>query len=165
MRYWKYIAGLSVLMILTGCGDSSVSEQAGSNIAGAAVDFASGLGKGVDEKMLVELETEPSLAERGLTVTVGKGRNLGSGRAAVYVIADKPFTGAMVVKALDASGNEIGRATSPVDLKQDDANYVDLRFPPQMDTNLVRKYRVSVRPLAQGEVISPVEVEKKADNI
>jgi hypothetical protein len=113
--------------------------------------------------MLVELESEPSLAAHGLIVTVGKGRDLDSGRAAVYVVAEKPFAGAMLVKALDASGSEIGRALSPVELKQDDAAYVDLRFPSQMDNNLVRKYRVSVRLLAAGEVIPPVKDEEKAD--
>ncbi|MDR0672663.1 MAG: hypothetical protein LBF93_03165 [Zoogloeaceae bacterium] len=165
MRSWKYLAGLSAVMVLTGCGEGSVPEQAGSTIGGTVVDFASGLGKGVDEKMLVELELESSVAEYGLAITVGKNRDLGSGRTAVYVVTEKPFTGAMLVKALDASGNEIGRATSSVTLKQDDAAYVDLLFPPQMDSNLVRKYRVSVRLPAEGEVIPPpASTEEAADN-
>jgi len=146
MQLSKIIIGLSALAALSGCSDGdSVSKNTASTITGTAVDFATGLGKGVDEKMLVAVESEPALESAGLKATLGKSRDGVSNRSTIYVVATNAYKGAIVAKALDANGNEIGRAQTDIDLKQDDASYVDLQFPEQMDSSLVRKYRVTVR--------------------
>ncbi len=89
----------------------SISQRAGAVVSGSATDFISGLGAGVDEKMRVALELDPSLASHGLQATMGKGRTMGTNQAAIYVVAgDSPYKGKLVAKALDQAGLEIGRA-------------------------------------------------------
>lgn len=95
--------------------------------------------------MSVRLQTDPGLAARGLTVTQGKSRGMGSKDAAVYVVADKPFKGKLVARALDADGTEIGRAVVEEEFAADDARYVTFTFNEEMDSQLVRTYAVSAR--------------------
>lgn len=124
----------------------SVSQRAGAAVGGAATDFISGLGAGVDEKMKVATEFDASFASHGLEATIGKGRSMGTNLAAIYVVAgDTPFKGKVVAKALDQDGKEIGRAQTELELAADDATYVTMTFNEEMDSNLVRKYLLSVR--------------------
>ncbi|MDR1074822.1 MAG: hypothetical protein LBL59_00495 [Xanthomonadaceae bacterium] len=140
------VAALVALAVLAaGCGDKSLSQRTGSAVSGAATDFLSGLGEGVDQKMEMALELDPSMNASGLTVTLGKGRGLASNRASIYVVSNAPFNGTLMAKAQDKDGREIGRATADVELENDDAKYVDFQFDDQMDGNLVRKYLISVR--------------------
>ncbi|MDR1462989.1 MAG: hypothetical protein LBI68_07635 [Azoarcus sp.] len=145
MQYWKFFIGVAALSALAGCGDDSVSKKTGSSISGAVVDFASGLGQGVDEKMLVVVEADSTLVDKGLTATLGKDRGTVDNQSTVYIVSEKPFKGVLSARALDKDDNEIGRAQTDIDLKEDDAAYVDFQFPGQMDSKLVRKYRISVR--------------------
>ncbi|MBH1665639.1 hypothetical protein ABE543_07535 [Stenotrophomonas sp. TWI169] len=125
--------------------DTSVSQKAGSAISGTAADFVAGLGEGVDKRMNVTLQADPGLAARGLTITLGKSRGMGSKEAAVYVVADKAFNGKLVARALDAEGSEIGRASADVEFAADDARYVTFQFNEEMDSQLVRSYAVAAR--------------------
>lgn len=125
---------------------ASVSQRAGAAVSGVATDFISGLGAGVDEKMKVETEFDASFADHGLQATLGKGRGMGSNLAAIYVVAgNTPFKGKLLAKAMDQEGKEIGRAQAELQLAADDATYVTLNFNEEMDSNLVRKYLLSVR--------------------
>jgi hypothetical protein len=143
MELWKYGVMVSALLgLLAGCGDNA--QDAGKEVGSSAANFIAGVGEGIDQKMKVDLELDPSMVSNGLTVTLGKGRAMGSNKASVYVMAGRSFEGTMLAKALDAEGNEIGRARSPFSLAQNDAIYVDFQFNEQMDSSLVRKYRLSV---------------------
>lgn len=139
--------GVLVSVLVAGCGskEESLSQRTGSAVAGAATDFLSGVGEGIDKRMAVELDIDPGLAERGLEVTLGKDRGLGTNAAAVYVIAARSFEGKLMAKALDAEGKEIGRSTMDVAMEADDAQYVNFSFGQEMDSSLVRRYAVSVR--------------------
>jgi len=142
----KSIVVVALVLALTACkDDTSMSQKAGSAISGTAADFVAGLGEGVDKRMSVTLQTDPGLAARGLTVTQGKSRGKGSKYAAVYVVADKPFKGRLVARALDADGTEIGRAVVDEEFAADDARYVTFTFNEEMDSQLVRTYAVSAR--------------------
>ncbi len=142
----KLIVGVALVLALAACkDDASMSQKAGSAISGTAADFVAGLGEGVDKRMNVTLQPDPALAARGLTVTLGKSRGMGSKDAAVYVVADKPFKGKLVARALDAEGTEIGRAVSEQEFQADDARYVNFQFNEEMDSQLVRTYAVSAR--------------------
>jgi hypothetical protein len=145
MQHIKYIAALSALALLAGCGDRPTSKDIGAAVSDSVVDFASGFGQRIDEKMQTEMDIDPTLASNGLQITFGKGRAMGTNQATVYVLADKPFKGSFLFKALDKSGVEIGRAQTDAELKAGDAQYVDVQFPSQMDSSLVRKYHISVR--------------------
>jgi len=140
------IVVVALVLALTACkDDTSMSQKAGSAISGTAADFLAGLGEGVDKRMNVTLQTDPGLAARGLTVTQGKSRGMGSKDAAVYVVADKPFKGKLVARALDGEGTEIGRAVVEEEFAADDARYVTFTFNEEMDSQLVRTYAVSAR--------------------
>ncbi|HIE5355642.1 TPA: hypothetical protein ACXNP2_002249 [Stenotrophomonas maltophilia] len=140
---------IMVIALALGLGackdDTSVSQKAGSAISGTAADFVAGLGEGVDKRMNVTLQADPGLAARGLTITLGKSRGMGSKEAAVYVVADKAFNGKLVARALDAEGTEIGRASADVEFAADDARYVTFQFNEEMDSQLVRSYAVAAR--------------------
>ncbi|MBH1433456.1 hypothetical protein I5U42_19365 [Stenotrophomonas maltophilia] len=142
----KVIVVMVLALGLAACkDDTSVSQKAGSAISGTAADFVAGLGEGVDKRMSVTLQADPGLAARGLTVTLGKSRGMGSKDAAVYVVADKAFKGKLVARALDADGTEIGRAAAEVEFAADDARYVTFQFNEEMDSQLVRSYAVAAR--------------------
>ena len=142
----KSIMVMALALALVACkDDTSMSQKAGSAISGTAADFVAGLGEGVDKKMNVTLQVDPGLAAHGLTVTLGKSRGMGSKDAAVYVVADKPFKGRLVARALDADGTEIGRAVVDEEFAADDARYVTFTFNEEMDSQLVRTYAVSAR--------------------
>jgi len=144
MKEWTTV--LALALALTACKDDrSVSQKAGSAITGTAADFVAGLGEGVDKHMNVTLQADPSLAARGLTVTLGKSRAMGSKESAVYVVAENAFTGTLVARALDSNGTEIGRASAEQEFVADDARYVTFHFNEEMDSQLVRAYAVSAR--------------------
>ncbi|MBE5268989.1 MULTISPECIES: hypothetical protein [unclassified Stenotrophomonas] len=142
----RTIMVIALALGLVACkDDTSVSQKAGSAISGTAADFVAGLGEGVDKRMNVTLQADPGLAARGLTITLGKSRGMGSKEAAVYVVADKAFNGKLVARALDAEGSEIGRASADVEFAADDARYVTFQFNEEMDSQLVRSYAVAAR--------------------
>lgn len=142
----KSIVVMALVLSLAACkDDASVSQKAGSAISGTAADFVAGLGEGVDKRMTVTLQADPALAARGLTVTQGKSRGMGSKNAAVYVVADKPFKGKLVARALDGEGTEIGRSVVEEEFAADDARYVTFTFNEEMDSQLVRTYALSAR--------------------
>ncbi len=137
---------VAVVLALSACGDdSSLSQKAGSAISGTATDFVAGLGEGVDKRMSLKLDVDPAIAANGMTVTLGKSRGMGSKDAAVYVVATKPYKGALMARALDESGTEIGRSRVEVDFPADDAQYVNFTFNEEMDSQLVRSYALSLR--------------------
>ncbi|PTS77738.1 hypothetical protein DBR33_02785 [Stenotrophomonas sp. HMWF022] len=142
----KAIVMMSLLLGLVACKDGiSMSQKAGSAISGTAADFVAGLGEGVDKRMAVTLLIDPAVAERGLSITMGKSRGAGSKDVAVYVVAGTAFNGRLVARALDAEGVEIGRAVVDEEFSADDARYVTFKFNEEMDSQLVRTYALSVR--------------------
>lgn len=142
----KGIFVVSLVLALSACGeDRSLSQKAGSAISGTATDFVAGLGEGVDKRMALKLDVDPTLAANGMTVTLGKSRGMGSKDASVYVVATRPYKGAFLSRALDESGTEIGRSRVDVEFTADDAKYVNFVFNEEMDSQLVRSYGISLR--------------------
>ncbi|PJJ98824.1 hypothetical protein CO615_06550 [Lysobacteraceae bacterium NML75-0749] len=136
----------AMVLALAACGDDrSLSQKAGSVLSGSATDFVAGLGEGVDKKMTLELLLDPAFEANGLTVTLGKSRGVGSKDASVYIVSAKPFKGAIMARALDESGTEIGRSRVEVEFAEDDAKYVNFNFNEEMDSQLVRSYALSLR--------------------
>jgi hypothetical protein len=140
------------LVVVAGCGkhDESAAKRAGNAVGETVTDFASGIGKGVDKKMTVNVELSKPLSDRGLSKTVAKlaetekHAHVSKG-VSVYLIASKPFKSKLVAKALDGDGLEIGRSTVDVDFAADDAKYVNFTFDPQMDRQLVAKYVIDLK--------------------
>jgi hypothetical protein len=139
-----------LLVVAAGCGkhDESLAKRTGSKVGETLTDFASGVGKGVDKQMAVNVELSKAVADQGVSKTVAKSTGLDHPNAkgiSIYLIASKAFKSKLVARALDKDGQEIGRSTSDVDLAADDAKYVTFQFDPQMDTQLVEKYVIDVK--------------------
>lgn len=94
------------------------------------------------------IEASSSLSKNGLSMPRAEdaGMNAAKRREVVcYIIAEKPFFGTLIARALDEDGREIGRGTQQVALNRDDAQEVVLSFPPNLRAQAVAKFVVSAR--------------------
>jgi len=127
---------LAASLVLAGCGrrDESLAKKAGSKVGETITDFGSGIGAGVDSALSIPVEVGRSAADLGLSKTVSKweGRSL-----SVYVIAKEPTSAALVAKAYNRAGDEIGRSKVEAAFAKDDAKYLKFDFAPEMDSRLV----------------------------
>jgi hypothetical protein len=145
----KVISGLVLVAVLAaGCGKKSddFAKRAGETVGEKLTDFTKGVGKGVDQRMMVEVVLRPEVQALGLTNTVAKSLGLDATRKgiSVYFIASQSFSNTLVARALNADGLEVGRAKKTVVLEKDDAAYVPFEFDADMDTATVRKYTIGL---------------------
>jgi len=111
----------------------------------ALTEFASGVSKGVDNKMVVAVELTPAVTAKGLSRTIAKSLGMDGDKGfSTYIVSKAPFRGTLVARALGGSGEEIGRARQGVSFERDDAKYVTFKFQPEMDTGLVAKYVIDL---------------------
>jgi hypothetical protein len=144
----KHIAlvGL-VAALLVGCGkkDDSIAKKAGEAIGQQVTDFTKGVGKGIDQKMMVQVSLSPQVQALGLTNTVAKSLGVGSTNSiSVYLIASQTISNTLVARALNADGVEVGRAKALVAMQKDDASYVTFTFGDAMDAGMVKRYDVGL---------------------
>ena len=142
------LAVFLVLLAALACDrrkDETVVKQAGSKVGEALTEFASGVSKGVDTKMVVAVELSPAVTAKGLSRTVAKSLGMDGDKGfSTYIVSKAPFRGTLVARALGGSGEEIGRARQGVSFEKDDAKYVTFKFQPEMDTGLVAKYVIDL---------------------
>ena len=148
----KLIPLFAVLLISAGCGkkdeNESGAKRAGSKVGETLTDFASGLGKGIDKQMVVNVELSAKMTQRGITRSIAKAIGMdhpGTKGITVYFVAKDPFNGKLIAKALDKDEVEIGRCVVDVEFATDDAKYVTFEFDAEMDTQLVAKYLVDLK--------------------
>jgi hypothetical protein len=133
--------------LLSGCGkkDDSLAKRVGEVIGQQATDFTKGVGKGIDQKMMVQVSLTPELVRLGLTNTIAKSLGVGSTNGiSIYFIASQSVSTNLVARALNADGVEVGRARKTVVLQKDDATYVTFNFEEQMDTAIVKRYEIGL---------------------
>lgn len=142
------LATVLMLGFASGCAEreESVAETTGAKVGEVLTDFASGVGEGVDKQLEVTVELSAQCSEAGLSKTVAKSLSPNKEGIAVYFISEKPFVGQMVAKAVNADEQEIGRSTIDVEFESDDAQYVTFTFGSEVDSQLVEKYLVDIRP-------------------
>ncbi len=143
-------AVILLTLAIVGCGksDESLAKRAGSKVGETLTDFASGVGAGVDKKMIVTVELSKALVDAGISRTIAKSGGIDHPDAktmSVYLTSQKPFKATLIAMALNREGLEIGRATADIDLAESDAKYATFAFPGEMDTQLVAKYTIDVR--------------------
>jgi hypothetical protein len=152
----KHLAILGLMAALfVGCGkkDDNLANRAGESLGKQLTDFTKAVGKGIDQKMSVEVSLRPEVLALGLTNSIAKSLGLdprvgvGPGEKkgiAVYFIASQSVSNTLVARALNADGAEIGRCKKPIVLQKDDAAYVTFEFDGEMDTAMVRKYAIGL---------------------
>ncbi len=129
------------VLVLAACGkkDESLAKKAGAKVGETLTDIAHGMDAGIDRSRAVPVEVSGDLAGRGVGATVSKRDGAA---VSVYLTSRDAMDLQVVVKALDRGEAEIGRAKAAVTFTRDDAKYVNLEFPREMDASLVAKYVV-----------------------
>jgi hypothetical protein len=134
--------------LLVGCGKDgeNLADKAGESVGRHVTGFSKGVGRGIDQKMTVEVTLRPEVQALGLTNTVAKAIALDSAKKGitVYLISSQSVSNTLVARALNADGLEIGRARKDVVLKNDDAAYVTFEFEGEMDAQLVKRYTIGL---------------------
>lgn len=136
-----------VAALLVGCGkkEDSIAKRVGEAIGQQATDFTTGVGKGIDQKMMVQVSLTPQVQVLGLTNTIAKSLGIGSTNGiSIYFIASQSVSNTLVARALNAGGVEVGRARKLVVMQKDDATYVNFNFDDQMDTAMVKRYEIGL---------------------
>ncbi|NLE58227.1 MAG: hypothetical protein GX616_07700 [Planctomycetes bacterium] len=147
------------IVCFAGCKgeDESVANKAGTKVGEALTDFASGVGKGIDKQLAVNVELAPALAELGVSKTVAKSTVLDAPSSSpagsdserkgitVYLVATHPLKSRLIARAMNKEGQEVGRSDTEVDFAADDAKYVTFGFPNEMDTQLVERYVIDIK--------------------
>lgn len=75
MTLTRTLCLLIVAAPICGCGketDESLAKRTGNTIGEAVMDFASGVGEGVDKQLLVDVELSEGLIQRGFSKTTAK---------------------------------------------------------------------------------------------
>ena len=145
MKYLTMI-GL-VAALVAGCGkkEDGIAKKVGETIGQQATDFAKGVGRGIEQKMMVQVSLTSQLKALGLTNTIAKSLGMGSTNSiSVYLIASQTISNTLVARALNPDGIEVGRAKAPVAMEKDDAAYVTFTFGDQMDSGMVRRYEIGL---------------------
>jgi hypothetical protein len=132
--------------LLVGCSKKgeNLAGKTGEAVGEKITDFAKGLGKGIDQKMTVEVTLRAEVQALGLSHTVAKSLGLENNKKgiSVYFIASQPVATTLVAYAIKSDGVEIGRAKKKVELGKDDAAYISFEFDPEMDSATVSKYAI-----------------------
>jgi hypothetical protein len=141
---------LVVSISLLGCSGNSKPDAAavGKAIGQNVTEFAQGVGSGVDTQLQVAIELSPELIKAGLSHTIAKQKgSLDDMQKAIsiYLLAAQALNCTLTAKAYNADNQEVGRATSDVQFVQDDAQYIAFTFPPDMDRQTVKVYKITAK--------------------
>src|SRR5262245_34692440 len=102
----KHLTILSLLaVLLMGCGkdEDSLAMKAGEKIGQQMTDFTKGVGKGIDQKMMVDVALSPQALALGLTNTIAKSLGMGvTNGISVYLVASQNVSNTLVARALNA---------------------------------------------------------------
>ena len=146
------VASISLL----GCSGNSKSDAAavGKALGQNLTEFAQGVGSGVDTQLQVAIELSPELTKAGLSHTIAKQKgSLDDTQKAIsiYMLSTQALNCTLTARAFNAEKEEIGRATSDVEFVKDDAQYIAFTFPPDMDRQTVKVYKITAKfPAAEA---------------
>lgn len=145
----KKITLLSALCLTftTSAYADSLVKDITSSATGMALETLKGVGEGIDEHFVAKFEIDPKtdLEALGLEISNIKNKEVGTNKIAAYIIANKTFKGKVIIKAINSSDKEIGRAAAELTLEEDDAQDVIFEFSEHMDSALVKKYIVAAK--------------------
>ena len=145
----RLFLALCVLGLLCGCGrkkEDSLAKKTGNKVGEVLTDFTTGIGKGIDNQMLVDIELSDGVSEKGFTKTIAKINGFDVDKTvSVYLIATNAFSGKLMMKAIDAHNREIGRSVEQVEFEEDDAKYITFKFEKETDIQLVRKFTLFIK--------------------
>lgn len=94
----------------------------------------------MDKEKPVTLGT--SIIDKKITMT---SSNVEGHKLDVYLISENEVSGEILAKAMNAQGQEIGRAKVILNLMKDDAKLLSFTFDSVLDLDLVSKYLIDFR--------------------
>ncbi|MDR1888989.1 MAG: hypothetical protein LBQ81_06380 [Zoogloeaceae bacterium] len=130
--------------------DKRTSTKVGEVLGGSVSNTLGTAIRTMDEESQVTVELDDSLKAKSLTINQAKDavdpeHYKTRTRFTAYLVSDKDFKGTLLAKAFDGAGTEIGRSRIDVDVKADDAGWVDFDFPAQMTSTTVKKLQFSAK--------------------
>ena len=133
-------------------------KKSGEAVGGGMTNVATGLVKGVEDAIpdyakSIPLALSEELRGYGAAVTRQQCR-LGVFR--VYLVNQRPFNGTAVLKAFDASGQEIARGRKDVTFSEDDGQEIEFNLGPNAPLDKAAKYELGLRPRATTQFAVPV---------
>jgi hypothetical protein len=144
----KRVVILGLLAVhLMGCDkkEESLAMRAGEKFGQQVTDFSKGVGKGIDQKMMVQVALSPQVLALGLTNTIAKSLGIGGTNGiSVYFIASQNVSNSLVVRALNGEDVEVGRTRKLVVLQKDDATYITFNFEDLMDMQMVKRFTIGL---------------------
>lgn len=144
-------------LFLYGCGkegEESLAKRTGDKLGQTVTEFASGVGKGVDSQMQVNVELSEALTQSGFSKTIAKSLDPGNEKGiSVYITSRDAFEGKFIATAINKEGQEIGRSVVGVSFKPDDAQYVRFIFDKEVDMQLVERFVVDMRQEAASDEV------------
>lgn len=166
---FRCLLPLMGLLMLAGCGRESLTEKArrASNKAGQVVgegasSFFTGVGEGVERTVTsYDVRITDELKTAGVSVTIAKhvepsGTN--GPALSFYMMNKSAVAGVLRIRLFNATDQEIGRSSSTVDFKADDARYVPFALDREIPLTMAR-YVILERKDTQP-AIEAVETQK-----
>lgn len=137
---------MTILVLMVGCSENndSMANKAGEKVGSLLTEFAEGAGKGIDQKMLIDVRFDKDFKAKGITSSVAKQDSIAEKSIVLYLIGEKEFSGKIMIKAYNEADQEIGRSTEEVTLTEDEAKYTTFKFHEEMDVQLVIYYVASI---------------------
>lgn len=134
-----------------GNGLEAKGEQAGESVVGGVGTVVHGIEKGVMKSGRL-IVADPTLQAAGLQVSTiqdSAGQKDGHNLDA-YVIGNASASGILAVRAFDVLGREIGRTSLHIERGVDEAKYETVAFDTQVKLSLIRKVGFTFKAAAPG---------------
>jgi hypothetical protein len=143
---------VTTTLVVSGCGvKEDRAKHAGQAVGETLTDFTRGVGAGVHKAATIDVELSDKLTDMGLSKTIAKQHaDFPIRSLTVYMLSQQPVADSLIAKALNAEGEEIGRSIIDVEFAADDAKYVTFDFDEKLDSQLIERYVIDVRPAAQS---------------
>lgn len=132
MKTKIFITVILICHTLTSCNTAhekinEVSEKVGQ----AGGEVIKSVTTGVDKAFEVNVELAENLKSQGINlgkVTLSNDSTGTDNKVSVYIIFTKDFKGQLTMKAFDNKNLEMGRVKTDIEMKKDDAKFVDFKF-------------------------------------
>ena len=127
----RFVLFLSLcFIILTGCDPKTIGEK----FSGGFIDFSSGVESGAKKAQnansmaaaeIKDCRAQEAFTKAGLRFSTF---DASSGTTKAYVMSTNAVKGVLILKAFDASDNEIGRGKEKINFEKDDAHLVSFKL-------------------------------------
>jgi hypothetical protein len=143
----KHVVILFSILFFSSCNRIANKTKEGINKGGevvgeTATEFFEGVSEGVDKTLECDIVLSKNLLEQGLKTGVYdiESQPIGNNnKLTLYIIFNQNFDKDVIAKAYNKKGLEIGRATTNISGKANDAGYFNFEFDKRTDIGFRNK--------------------------